>query len=213
MGFIFNFDNNEVVIPVHLKPVNNGTKFKEPKIFPPNIDIKLISDFIIFDLEPDCIIQNINENVIVPNIREWSIIYVKDIRNIKKSIIKTVIRTFTKYSYAESIKLFCDLYEKLNYPYILAHNGYRFDFLILKANIFRYLDNPEAIYSKFKFYDSYMFVKELKIKCKYSNVNIFKKYLKFYKSYNYLIKHQHKSNADCQMLLLWVNAILRDNKL
>lgn len=211
MGFIFNFHTNKVCNPIELKKPPQQ-KFKDPKIFPKNVNLNNINNFIVFDLEPDSIIYNTNtkNEIHIPNIREWSFVHVKTKYHFKlTNVVDNTISFVTNYSYSETINMFCKYYKLYNYPYIIAHNGYRFDFLVLVANIYRYVKNPEEIVKNMKFYDSYVYIKDLKIKnCSYSNISLFQRYLMNYKKYEYLQYRQHNSLEDCQMLTLWFGFLL-----
>ena len=165
----------------------------------------------IFDLEPlHETVHNIKNNkFFIPNIREFSYIHIPgnfknvNINDISQFEQKTIYLT---HDYPTIIEEFCTIYTKLKYPYIIAHNGSKFDFLIIIAHIYRYLKN-RSILKNLKFFDSYIFVKKLKI-INASNGDLFKTYIKHYNQYADLLNHQHNSLPDCQMLLLWFSVII-----
>lgn len=218
MGFIFEFGSKNVLTFVQLAPRDKQKKmFKYPNIFYENENINNLHNIMFFDLESDGIVYNTNpankNEVFIPNIREWSFVHLSgnfpyrqdDLMNAEKTIHMLYK---THYSYADTINAFWYWYQKLNYPVIIAHNGRKFDFLLLIANVYRYLPNAEEIVLHFKFFDSYVFVKDLNIvDC--SNVKLFLKYLSKYKKYENLQYQQHQSLPDCQMMALWLNEVYK----
>lgn len=202
--------------PLCMMNLSKNKIFKGPNIFPKNVKINTLNNIMIFDLEPDCATMlntEVKHEFLVPNIREWSYIHIKkqlptNLANMNSDFAQETFKT--TYSYEETIQKFCTLYEELDYPYIIAHNGTKFDFLILIANVYRYLPNAKTIVSKFKYFDSYIWIKDLKINKNQqsnSNIELFLRY-NTYMHYNKLQYEQHKSLQDCQMLLVWINEVM-----
>lgn len=162
----------------------------------------------IFDMEPDRAtignMDNTNE-VFVPNIKEFSYIHIpgnlpSKVCSLEDFHYSTV---YTKQSYCETIHQFWQIYEALNYPTLVAHNGNGFDFLILIASTYRYVANAANLVKKMTFFDTYVMIKIAKIKNR-ANLNMFLRYGQYYPQYHNLHFQQHQSLADCQMLLLWL---------
>ncbi|QBB28673.1 hypothetical protein HgNV_068 [Homarus gammarus nudivirus] len=197
MGFIFNFHTAKVVKPVVLSAVLDD-KFHNPKVFTKNVNVNNIneSNVAFFDLEPDYIIGSVEDGTYIPNIREWAILHQNKEYEYK-----------THTNYTETINEFWKLYQKLNYPYLIAHNGFSFDFLILIAHIYRYLQDPFAKIKNFNIFDSYVFIKPYNIK--YSNMDLFLHYKHKYLEYDRLQYNQHEALADVKMLSLWFTYFLK----
>ena len=206
MGFIFDFSSNEV-IEYYLIHRPYETKFKDPKIFSKNKSIKSIKSFLFFDIEPDAPIDTICGYTFIPNIREWSCIYVPTkLNNYSNEYLMNDSFQYkykNKESHFKTIETFCELYKILDYPYIISHNGNRFDFLLLIAHIYRFYHDASAIAPKMKFYDTYV---PIKTKINKSNLNLFEKYSQDYKEYETLKYGQHDSLVDCKMLCLWLKS-------
>nr|WOZ57651.1 hypothetical protein MmNV_58 [Menippe mercenaria nudivirus] len=213
MGFIFNFTSNEVINPLQAATHRN-IRFQGPNIFSKNKSLHNLNNVLIFDMEPfHETISNSSTpgHYFIPNIREFSYIYIPDDfptgvanvdieNNYKCECIKTT------HSFKRTIKKFCEIYERYNYPTLIAHNGNNFDFLILIASIYRYTTYGATFVSKMKFFDSYALIKKRNFIHR-GNIDMFLKYLHLYKDYTYLQYEQHTSLADCKMLLLWLSKI------
>lgn len=188
----------------------NDKTFKAPNIFPNNYGVNTLNNVIVFDLEPDGIIYNSSTNpdeIFVPNIKEWSFVHIPNFKSGPIDITNKVCH-ITNYSYADTINVFCKEYKRLNYPVIMAHNGNRFDFLVLIASVYRYLHNAEDIVKRFTYFDTYLHIKKLKYNKK-SNLDMFLRHVYCYKSYANLQYKQHNSLEDCQMLTLWFSVITK----
>ncbi|UBZ25659.1 hypothetical protein QKT26_gp69 [Carcinus maenas nudivirus] len=214
MGFIFDFKTNTVTQPIVFH--NSFDKLVDPKIFKQNVNICNVNNIIFFDLEPDDIVgQFCYRQLFIPNIREFSMIHVTKFLPTTSTAIMDENNTntycySTNVSYSDTINHFCFLYKKLDYPVIVAHNGFKFDFLLLIAHIYRYVKNPEEIVHRMKFYDSFVTVRSKYDKLK--NIDLFMKFEDKYSQYGYLKHKQHKSKEDSQMLALWFNEYVRKLK-
>ncbi len=211
MGFIFDFHKKNVINPITFNPLLDKT-FHVPIILNSNHNKNNINEFLLFDLEVDSIIGSINKtHTYIPNIREWAAIYVKlPFQQEQLFDNKNITLYKNKKSHAENIKLFCDLYKSLNCPTLIAHNGCKFDFLILIANIYRYLHDT-SIVDNLQFFDSYKYIQS-KIKYGYykslKNRDLFLEYIEHYKSKENLVYKEHNALEDCQMMGLWLFYLL-----
>lgn len=191
--------------------INTGIKSKTPNIFPRNDKANTLNNVIIFDLEPDDIISQIGNDTFIPAIREWSFIHIETMpfKDIASLVKFSYHNTENHY---ETIATFCKKYKELNYPTIIAHNGCMFDFLLLIAHIYRYMEDTDII-KKFTFYDTYLAIrayknrKGLKIKC--GNLDLFIRYIDKYTQYKQLMNFQHQSLADAMMTALWFNTVYK----
>lgn len=182
-------------VPIILKNENNPNNLK---------------NVILFDMEVDGKIGTVNKKyTYIPNIREWSVIkltvpFTKEDVMAPSNLFeyKNVISNW------DAIDAFCYLYEKLNYPHIIAHNGCKFDFLILIANIHRYIDDV-SILTKMKFFDSFSYIKSymksnpLRLDS-LKNRDIFLHFQNEYKKYAHIVRREHHATEDSQMMGLWL---------
>ncbi|UHB41812.1 hypothetical protein MrNuV_ORF089 [Macrobrachium rosenbergii nudivirus] len=203
MGFIFDFDTCTVTEHVYmldhgLKPF---TRFNITTFDNFNYKLNTLDNVMFFDMEVDGLLRSqINTtNTYIPNIREWSYLYAPTLQSI--DITQTV--TYYTKNYTDTIKTFWEVYNKLNHPILLAHNGNNFDFLILIAHTYRYLENAEKLIQNLKCYDTYTYIKNKSPFGSKSNSALFIKYLCKYPNYENLQYKAHNSKEDTQMLALW----------
>ncbi|UVT30865.1 hypothetical protein PvNV_061 [Penaeus vannamei nudivirus] len=183
-------------------------KSKRPKILKLENSKNNLNDLLIFDMEVDGIICTTNDgSSYIPNIREWTAIHVTKPYTVEKLLdVKNRTEYKNTKSNADTIETFCKLYEKLNYPHIVAHSGMSLDYLVLIAHVYRYVKNEEIV-EKFKYFDTYNYIKKYKQKLKLEslkNSDIFMRFVKKYRHMNYLVCKAHNATEDCLMTGLWL---------
>lgn len=167
------------------------------------------TEYLMFlDIEPEDIIGCLpHRQMFIPNIREIAFIIIPT-SDFLATPTTTDLLKINIYEYKQLnthrtyIELFNKLYAEYKKPLIISHNGYAFDFIILKAYETRYLNaNPTL-----KFFDSYRYVRATKIRAQnFKNITLYVQYNEYY------VKHQqlqpHTAKDDATITMLWLRAL------
>uniref|UniRef100_A0AAU8GCF6 Uncharacterized protein n=1 Tax=Faxonius propinquus nudivirus TaxID=3139431 RepID=A0AAU8GCF6_9VIRU len=233
MGFIISEDLKTIIKPV----TTNFDKSKVIKIPFTTIHHSIyqnlhiwynLKEYLLFvDIEPEhilgYIIENNKKNLYIPNIRELTIIIIKKINFLKNKLNINDDGEIYEFknlnTHKEYISNFLDIYKTYEQPTIIAHNGMKFDFIIIQAYIVRYMNTLDTLYFKqFQFLDSWVIISNIRNKLpkdshikeklkQLKNGTLFIEFSHNYQDQKNLINYKHTATGDCKLLMYWFSYI------
>ena len=185
--FVYSVNEDVILTPLLAKTTPNTTNVNINVLNLKNIDLMEKKIKVFIDIETDGLMSMLNNLIYIPDIKQFAALVFDGETCIDElNIIKYKnFRTLT-----ETINLFLMKYKD---ALIIAHNGFKFDFIILHAHFLLYLNK------KFNFncFDSYVFIKKYN-KCNNKNYELYRKYCK-----DELSMNVHTAYADAKMLASW----------
>lgn len=200
-------DKFDVTIP--LMDTSTIVKSKKIKnsIFEKNSKYNTLNNMIFFDCEPQYIIGSVEgiSGIFIPHFREWSFVHLTAGYSIDDVFDESNIYTYKNIkNYETCIDTFCTLYEMLNYPCIVAHNGKQFDFILIIAHIKRY-GTKQEILEKLTFFDTFEYAKRNYTTFRsLTNTSLFLNFRQYYEDRIDIVDKLHNSKEDAQMMACYM---------
>lgn len=201
MGFVVNPIDFTIISPLIMK--RDFEVADVTKSIPPNTTLTTTDTLMFFDIEPTDIIGiRSDQNLYVPHIKELSMFTIS-IQDFNRATDENIISKCTIHTvknitnHQKLINTFLKIYRECNSPVLLAHNGHRFDFLILQAYIKRYTTFEVT----FRYYDTLQAVYQsnLRISSR-TNSSLFKRLIN---STDDNLVRIHTAEADVHLLVRW----------